>query len=391
VVRSGYGITYDPYSMNRDLRGNYPTSIALQLPYPDSRSYSTTLVQGLPELDPVPFGSGVIPLPTTVAFTTADGNYRRGYIQSWNFTLEKQIGDWVISSGYVATRSIRQSAILNAGWSLPGAGSQGSQLYQVFQRTASTQFFGDIGVQKYDSLQTEAKRRFHGGFQLDLSHTWSHSLGYLSEASNSSPMVSIPQYWSKNYGPTPLDIQQRFTAAGSFDLPFGRGKRWLTGGLGSKLLGGWQGSVIMVAYTGYPVTPTANSTVLNAAGASNFADCIGPVVKVGVPGQWWGRQGLADPNTVSPTTPRFGSCGSGALRGPGLVNLDAGIFRRFPIGERFTLDLRGEGFNMSNTPHFATPSGNISSANFGVITSVANTGREGIDQRIFRLGARIAW
>ena len=390
VVRSGYGITYDPYSMSRDLRGNYPTSIAQQLPYPDSRAYSTTLVAGLPQPDPVPAGNGRIPLPLTVATVTADGNYRRGYIQSWNFTLEKQIGDWVISSGYVATRSIRQSAILDAGWSLPGQGSQGSQLFKLFKRTASTQFFGNIGVQKYDSLQTQAKRRFRG-FQVDLSHTWAHSLGYLDESSNGSPMVSIPQYWSKNYGPTSAGIQQKFVGAWSFDLPFGRGKRWLTNGLNAKLFGGWQASVIMVAYTGFPVTPTASATVLNAAGASNFADCTGAVVKVGVPSRWWSRQGLADPNTVSPTTPRFGTCGAGVLRGPGLVNLDTGVSRRIKIGERATLDFRGEGFNMSNTPHFGTPGANISGANFGVITSVANTGREGIDQRIFRLGLRAGW
>src|ERR1044072_2930216 len=69
VARSGYGITYDPYSFARDVRGNYPVAIAQQLPFPDTRSYSTTLVQGLPQPDPIPVSNGRIPLPTTGAFT----------------------------------------------------------------------------------------------------------------------------------------------------------------------------------------------------------------------------------------------------------------------------------------------------------------------------------
>jgi hypothetical protein len=71
--------------------------------------------------------------------------------------------------------------------------------------------------------------------------------------------------------------------------------------------------------------------------------------------------------------------------------VDMGVFRKFKIGERFSLQFRGEAFNVSNTPHFATPNANISGASFGVISDVANTGREGIDQRLFRLGLRVGW
>jgi hypothetical protein len=390
VVRSGYGLTWDPYVFARDIRGNFPVAIAQQLAYPDSRSWSTTLAKGLPQPDPIPTGNGRIPLPSTVAFTTVDGNYRRGYIQSWNFTVEKQLGSWIVSSGYVATRSIRQSAILNASWSYPGGGAQGTALFKAFGRTATTQYFGDIGVQKYDSLQSRVQRRFRG-YSLGLSHTWAHSLGGLAEGSNTTPMVAIPEYWRRNYGPTSLDIRHKFTANGAFEFPFGRNKKWASAGIPSKLLGGWQANFTTVAYTGFPATPTANGTVLNAPGSSNFADCTGPVATLGIREQWWGRSGLADPNTVDPRTSRFGTCGSGVLRGPGLINVDMGVFRKFKLGERFNLQFRGEAFNISNTPHFALPNSNISSNNFGVISDLANTGRDGIDQRLFRLGLRVGW
>ena len=116
-----------------------------------------------------------------------------------------------------------------------------------------------------------------------------------------------------------------------------------------------------------------------------------PVAKVGEPTRWWDRTNLADPNSVSPNQARFGTCGTGVLRGPGLINVDMGVFRRIQITERVDVQFRGEAFNISNTPHFANPNADVSSGNFGLIGNVQNTGREGNDQRFFRLGVRIGF
>ncbi len=88
------------------------------------------------------------------------------------------------------------------------------------------------------------------------------------------------------------------------------------------------------------------------------------------------------------SSPLRGSCGSGVLRDPGLVNVDLGVFRKFNVTERVSLQFRGEAFNVSNTPHFANPNWDVASSNFGLIGGVQNTGREGNDQRFFRLGLR---
>jgi hypothetical protein len=55
------------------------------------------------------------------------------------------------------------------------------------------------------------------------------------------------------------------------------------------------------------------------------------------------------------------------------------------------LQFRAEAFNVTNTPHFAAPSGNIASSGFGQVTSTLGLGREGIDQRMFRLGLRASF
>jgi hypothetical protein len=127
IVRAGYGITYDPFSLGRDLRANYPIQFVQNLAFDTTLSYSTTLDKGLPP-SPAVAEKERLPLPLTAAFITADGNFKRGYVQSWNLTLEKQVGNWVGSAGYVATRSIRQTAFLDANWSDLGKGNAGQQL-----------------------------------------------------------------------------------------------------------------------------------------------------------------------------------------------------------------------------------------------------------------------
>jgi hypothetical protein len=79
------------------------------------------------------------------------------------------------------------------------------------------------------------------------------------------------------------------------------------------------------------------------------------------------------------------------LRGPGLWNTDLGVFRNFQVTERVNIQFRAEVFNAMNTPHFSTPSSNVTAATFGTITGVQNTGREGFDERMFRFGLRFGF
>ncbi|MBL8226966.1 MAG: TonB-dependent receptor [Bryobacterales bacterium] len=388
VARVGYGLTYDPATFGRNLRGNFPVTFAQELAFQDARSWSTTLTQGLPAPATSPLVER-IPAPATVAVITVDDNYRRGYIQSWNATIEKQLRNWLVSTGYVATRSIRAMSFLEANWANLGEGNAGRQLVRQFNRTAATTFAGHVGVQEYDGLQTSIRYRA-SSMTIGFAHTWAHTRGHLS-ADGDAPRIAIPQFRPRTYGPTPEDRRHNFTVNGSFELPFGRGKRWANSGFASALAGGWNVNLLTAMYTGAPVTPTANATVLNAPGSGNYADCFSAPVKIGTPNLWWDPATFADPNRVDPRTPRFGTCGEGVLRAPGIINADAGVFRKIRVTESIDLQIRGEAFNVSNTPHFAAPAANISNSNFGVITGIQNTGRDGIDSRIFRLGIRVGW
>ena len=71
--------------------------------------------------------------------------------------------------------------------------------------------------------------------------------------------------------------------------------------------------------------------------------------------------------------------------------MDASVFRSFRVTERVNLQFRAEAFNLSNTPHFAAPVSDVSNTRFMEITGVRGTGREGIDERVFRFGLRLGF
>ena len=79
--------------------------------------------------------------------------------------------------------------------------------------------------------------------------------------------------------------------------------------------------------------------------------------------------------------------------GPGFINADLGVDRKFQLTERFELSFRTDIFNVANTPHHVMPGGNgsVNSSNFLQATGIANTGREGIDQRSVRFALRLGW
>src|SRR5439155_9702924 len=122
---------------------------------------------------------------------------------------------------------------------------------------------------------------------------------------------------------------------------------------------------IFTSQTGPPLKLSASATNLNAPGFSNQPNLVG-TEKVNIfgnvgPGQLW----FDTSRFVAPPAGTIGNLGRNILSGPGLINLDLSVFRRFRLREGMSLEFRGESFNFSNTPHFDRPGTNLSNANFG--------------------------
>jgi hypothetical protein len=171
------------------------------------------------------------------------------------------------------------------------------------------------------------------------------------------------------------------------------------GGLGSKVAGGWHINNLFSAFSGLPFSVTADATSCNCPGNTQRANQVKSDVRIlGGVGSYFDPLAFA-----SVTTASFGTAGFDSLRGPGLVNLNSGMFRDFRLTESAQLQFRAEAFNVSNTPHFANPSANVSTmqlnpdgtvknlGGFTQITGVFSGSREGIDQRGFRFALRFSF
>jgi Carboxypeptidase regulatory-like domain/TonB dependent receptor len=382
VVRAGYGLSNDPTNYGSDLgnRQNYPDIVATALTAPNSYSYATTLRLGLPAVIPPNVASGTVPVPVTAGiFTVDNSNYVRGYVQSWNFTVEQRIHSWIASAGYVATRSIDPVTTLNANWGPIGAGTAGEILNVLYGRPATTNAIGTEGTSKYDSLQARAEHRFAHGYQIAATYTYAKGNGYSSQ-------IAIPYDFRLNYGALAGLAHHAVGLTMILDSPFGKGQKYLQNGFAGMLLGNWQVNAVSILRSGTPFTVTASNTSLNAAGSTQFGNCNSTPQQLGNIYEWYNTSAFS-----APSAGHFGTCGTNSLWGPGLINLDLSLNRTFVLTERINLKFTAEGFNMANNPHHANPTSSVSSGTFMQALGIANTGREGIDERTFRIGLRLGW
>ncbi len=393
VIRAGYGISYDPFSLQRPFRTNYPVLLILNITPENSFQPAGRIENGIPPIVPPSLGNGVIDIPGTFVAITVDDKFRRGYVQSWNFTLQKQLPHgFTAQAGYVATRSVRQLLYLdiNAG-QVPGAGQAGRPLRQAFGRTAETTLVTPAGRTQYDSLQATLERRFSGGWQVGATYTWSKVIGFNVNSDSGPNGTNALVFFRENRTVLNYDRPHMLNITAVWDLPFGRGQRWLNqGGVASWVLGGWQVNNLLSFYSGTPFTVTAPGTSLNLPGTTQRADQIKPTVKkIGGAGR---GQFFYDPTAFAAVTDvRLGTAGYMSLRGPGIVNWDFSVFRRFTLSEQWKLEFRMESFNFTNTPHFANPDGSVTSRNFMQILNTTNLGRDGVDARQFRFGLRLSF
>ena len=390
VIRSGYGITYDPLPFSRPLEGPYPSTINGFFAGLTSFTPFQPIEQGIPAVVGPDLSSGSVPLPLNVADRSPwGGMLHRGYIQSWNFILERKLpGDFVGTLGYVGTKSTHLLADRDINAAAPGTGVAGQPLYQTVGRTAATTMWDGWLNSNYHALQASFNRSFTKGLMLKASYTFSKAINQTDEDGWAAVMFNYPGALDRNRALAGYDRAHMLQAGYVLELPFGKGKPFASSGFAARLLGNWQLNGLFSAFTGTPFTVTASGASLNAPGNSQTADQVAPVVKLSGIGP---GAPYYDPASFVPvTTARFGNTGRNILRAPGAVNTDLSVYRGFKFRERFNLEFRAEAFNLTNTPHFSAPAANVSGGNFMVITSATGATGAG-DERQLRFGLHLAF
>jgi len=418
VVRSAFGISYDTLPLERPLRGFYPYTIGESgqqtgnglvtryLPYATFNSTTNAvnaisgLAEGVPLVQaPTGFNSGVVtPPPGVVVGTMAPGNFKRGYVESWNFTVQRRLpSNILLNVGYVANHLVHQfnGVQLNAG---PlGTGSAGQPLFAQYGRFAETYSFQGYLDSHYNSLQVSLDRHVTNGLFLQGSYTYSKVIGYMDDEGwenglyfNCTPNSLMPNgCQSLNRHTLSFDHTQVLKMAFVYNLPFGAGQKFAsTNRAASAVFGGWQVNGILTGFSGSPLYPGQTASFLNTPYTSqvpNFSGTLNMIKGTGSKQVWFNTTAFTPVETV-----QIGNSGRGLswLRGPGVAQMDLSLFRNFKLTERFKLKMRFEMLNFTNTPHWSNPNmtcsivNGVCGGNLGQITSA-------FGERILQVGAEV--
>jgi hypothetical protein len=369
VLRAGYGISYETYPLAASFLFPYPVMVSQDFTGANTFVPFAPIESGIPAIATPDFSTGVVPLPLTATTQTLRaGDFRRGYIQSFNLTVERELPwGFVGSAGYVGTRTIHQMAGINVNAAEPGAGQAGRPLAVRFGRRVDLTVIEPFQTGTYDSLQSRLDRRFGHGLSMKIAYTFGKAINWTDDSAGNL-FFNAPSAMARNRALANYDRTHTFRWAWVYETP---------GRVGSNLLlraalSGWQVNGIFSAYSGTPFSVTASNVSLNAPGNMQTADQVKPdVERLGGIGR---TTPFFDPVAFAPVTDvRFGTSGRNVLRGPGFVNADIGLFRNFGLTERWRMQFRAEAFNFTNTPKFNNPSSNVSAGGFMTVTSALTT------------------
>ena len=297
-------------------------------------------------------------------------------IYNYNLTIERQVKpNWLTRAAYVASRTNHWSTNVefNPAIYIPGS-TLSTDARRPYQPFGSIRMASSSGNAWYHSMQLSLEKRFARGFTILANYTWSKSLDNIPVGiDNTSPMLgaaySIPptvqDFKSLDRGPSDFDYRHVFVVSYVWHLPnLSRSNPWVRG-----VAGGWQVSGITSAQSGGPLTITVGRDQSLTGIGSDRATLVNPNA-YGL-GACQNRVPCVD--ALVPTAfgfaplGAFGNVGKGRFRGPGLFNWDVGMFKRFPITERWSLQFRAEFFNIFNRANLSDPGTSLSGAGFGAI------------------------
>lgn len=413
VIRAGYGMSADSNNW-RFFRNNYPATtnsdVTAANPFAPAGSLTGEtlapypgLAAGIPQVPLPDVSSGLIPVPNNVGpGNTIPFNFRRGYIHSYNLSLQREFGHVVAEAAYVGNHGVRLLTNENINAAPVGTGNAGRLLFPVANKNwGDTNCLCPDGPSWYNSLQTKLTWRLHGNSAIGAVYTFSRAINWTDNEEEATAFGGqggflfwpYPAYRSRNKALATYDRTHNLAFYGVYELPFGAKQKWAKSGVLNAIAGGWQVNWLLSRLSGTPFTIAGGGAQVNAPGNFQSADQVGPLKILGGigPAPVTGASVSCQPTDMSchyfdPTAfaavpssqIRFGSVGRNSVRGPGLFNLDASISREFRFGERLKIQIKAEMFGATNTPHYNNPGLDVTNATqFGVITSTLNSAGRG--------------
>jgi hypothetical protein len=376
VLRAAFGVYYaaPQFEINRNLAINPPfagsyTFSNNQLDFPGARKVEQGFERSF-----------------TAAGATIRGlqnNLAMPYVEQWNVNLQRQLPFntlWTVA--YVGTKGVKLRDEIDLNQPRPGPGAVASRRpYPVFSGIINTAF---LAGSSYHGLQSTIEKRYAKGLSFLASYTWGHAIDDSGVfGGDHQDMLNL----RADRGNSPYDVRHTFMYSFNYELPFGRDQH----GLSAALVRGWQMNGILRLSSGLFLSPTVGANNLNGSGFQRPDVVAGCKVKFDnpTPTNWFNSACFTIPAQFT-----FGNGGRDIIEGPGTHNFDFSVFRNVYLSRGEvpkSLQIRGEIFNITNTPQFNNPNTTIGVATTGLISSAGSPSSFQRIQRQVQLAVKLTF
>jgi hypothetical protein len=386
VLRAGYGRGFNGAGVGAVFGQNPELDPPVQ--FVSNQTASNNYQSAIPDFvsngppNPVnpPIGpNGRYPLPDGISvyfYFDQPNAYRIPLADFWNATVQHEFqNNMSLEVAYVGNVGRHLFANENRNQAVPGPPNDNFDIRRPFYKFGLTQAIFDVcncDNSSYNALQTKLQKRTTHGMDFILTYTWSKAITQSEGGYNFSNNYDL----HGDHGPASFDHTHALTLLHSWDLPFGKGRKWAskTGRLTDAVIGGWRFSGVTTLLSGAAFTPfVSNAPYVFADFNSVRPDVIGnPNVSNPNANLWF------NPNAYTfPQQPyRNGSSTKGSLRGPAEYVFNLALDKEFVIAEGKTLEFRWENYNAFNIDNLGMPNNYVDVQGAGQITSTATDMRQ---------------
>ncbi len=373
VVRGGFGMFFEPEGTSGRVNLN---SLPFRLSETQPQTQNVVPTRTLANFFlGTPLGSALANPQLSPTYT----HLKVGYNEHYSLGIQRQISaNTVAEVGYVANHGVHLQSSNDFNDPAPGPGSiQARRPYQPF---STITFQSEDLSTNYNSLQAKVEHRAGNGFTGLLAYTYSKFLQF-----NQAP--ALGGNLGYEYARSPFDIPHNLAMSGTYELPFGRGRRMLgnVNSLTDAFVGGWQLQSIVVLRSGTPYTPVVSGDIANTGVGGqrpDYSSLSTPNFQRSLK-TWFDRARYVRASQNPDGTARqgndiyrYGQVRANTLRSDLFRQYDASLFKNFAMPRESVLSFRAEFFNLSNTTSFNAPNPTIDATSGGQVTSTSVPSRD---------------
>jgi carboxypeptidase family protein/TonB-dependent receptor-like protein len=381
VLRSGFGIYYNPNQMNTYtfLTNNPPLApVTTYTSDPANPTLSFTTPSG---------ALGAVPRPDIISPTRELPNARK---TQWSFDVQRELfGGTAVTLQYVGSDTVHLDRSFFNNTPTPGPGAVDPR--RPSQKFRSRRIITNDLRADYDAVSIILRKRMSHGLQADLHYTWSRTRDMATHSNGGGQVMNNYDIWA-DYGAANWDVPHRFVASYIYEPPFFKQS---SNGFLKYVLGGWQIAGVTTLQSGTPANVTfgADRANIGITGLQR-PDLVGAVPDLNCQPNTAGATPAArrqlincyDPSAFAlPAQFTFGSAPRNVLRGPNFKQTDVTLMKDIPLGKDIRFQVRAEVYNLFNRANFNNPNTSFGSAAFGSVTSLAT----GATMRRIQLGGKL--